>query len=112
MAPPFSQPQDWKYQCGTREGLPSAQCTALLETNVALRRILNLYNLSWERHKHAAMFNRGTFHTNKKKKKKSPLCSLCFLERNRKKDNGEFFFFLGIHCFFLHFRHAQFLHDF
>lgn len=52
------------------------------------------------------------FTLTKKKKKKSPLCSLCFLERNRKKDNGEFFFFLGIHCFFLHFRHAQFLHDF
>lgn len=38
-------PQDWKYQCGTREGLPSAQCMALLETNVVLRRIVNLCNL-------------------------------------------------------------------
>lgn len=45
MASPFSQSQDWKYQCGTREALPSAQCMALLETNVELRRIVNLYTL-------------------------------------------------------------------
>lgn len=46
MASPFSQSQDWKYQCGTREALPSAQCMALLETNAVLRRIVNLYTLS------------------------------------------------------------------
>lgn len=33
---PFSQPRDWKYQRGAREPLPSAQCLATLETNVAL----------------------------------------------------------------------------
>lgn len=45
MVSPFSQSQDWKYQCGTWEALPSAQCMALLETNVELRRIVNLYTL-------------------------------------------------------------------
>lgn len=45
-SPSFSQSQDWKYQCGTREALPSAQCMAPLETNVVLRRIVNLYTLS------------------------------------------------------------------
>lgn len=44
--PSFSQSQDWKYQCGTREALPSAQCTALLEANVVPRRVVNLYALS------------------------------------------------------------------
>lgn len=55
-SPSFSQSQDWKYQCGTREALPSAQCMAPFETNVVLRRIVNLYTLFHELHKQAAVF--------------------------------------------------------
>lgn len=89
MASPFSQSEDWKYQCGTGEALPSAQCMALLETNVELRRIVNLYTL-W-------LGNTSTPGQNRRSSRsKKLLNSLCYpeqLETGRRGKKAEQRFF-------------------
>lgn len=101
MVSPFSQSQDWKYQCGTREALPSAQCMALLETNVVQRRIVNLYTLSL---RNTSMLVQ---HRNSSQSKKNLSCIVCVIQLRtgrKKKQSREYF--LEIYYFFLYFPHT------